>query len=82
MIVGILSAMTAYGFIYISFNELIAGLGIAGLVIASLLNVDSDSRRINQNESMASGSLARRFSSPQARGRSFRALKVCTTCLT
>jgi mercuric ion transport protein len=39
LIVGILSAVTAYGFIYISFNEVIAVLGIAGLVIASLLNV-------------------------------------------
>ena len=39
LIVGIFSAVTAYGFIYISFNEVIAGLGIAGLVIASLLNV-------------------------------------------
>jgi mercuric ion transport protein len=39
LIVGLLSAVTAYGFIYISFNELAAGLGIAGLVIASLLNV-------------------------------------------
>jgi mercuric ion transport protein len=39
LIVGILSAMTLYVFIYVSFNEVIAGLGIAGLVIASLLNV-------------------------------------------
>jgi hypothetical protein len=31
--------VTAYVFIYVSFNEVIAGLGIAGLVIASLLNV-------------------------------------------
>ena len=36
---GILSAATLYVFIYVSFNEVIAGLGIAGLVIASLLNV-------------------------------------------
>jgi mercuric ion transport protein len=39
LIVGILSAVTAYGFMYISFNEVIAVLGIAGLVIASLLDV-------------------------------------------
>ena len=39
LIVGILSAVTLYVFIYVSFNEVIAGLGIAGLVIASLLNV-------------------------------------------
>ena len=39
VILGILSAVTAYVFIYVSFNEVIAGLGIAGLVIASLLNV-------------------------------------------
>jgi len=39
LIGGILSAVTAYAFIYISFNEVIAGLGIAGPVIASLLNV-------------------------------------------
>jgi mercuric ion transport protein len=39
LILGILSAVTAYGFIYISFNEVIVGLGIAGLVIASLLDV-------------------------------------------
>jgi mercuric ion transport protein len=35
LIVGFLSAVTLYVFIYLSFNELIAGLGIAGLVIAS-----------------------------------------------
>jgi len=39
LIVGILSAVTLYAFIYVSFNEVMAGLGIAGLVIASLLNV-------------------------------------------
>src|SRR5260370_22520694 len=39
LIVGILSAVALYVFIYVSFNEGIAGLGIAGLVIASLLNV-------------------------------------------
>ena len=39
LIVGILSAVTTYVFIYVSFNEVIAWLGIAGLVIASLLNV-------------------------------------------
>jgi mercuric ion transport protein len=39
LIVGILSAVTLYVFIYFSFNEVIAGLAIAGLVIASLLNV-------------------------------------------
>ena len=37
LIVGILSALTLYVFIYVSFNQVIAGLGIAGLVIASLL---------------------------------------------
>jgi len=39
LIVGILSAVTTYVFIYVSFNEVLAWLGIAGLVIASLLNV-------------------------------------------
>jgi mercuric ion transport protein len=39
LIVGILSAVALYVFIYVSFDEVIAGLGIAGLVIASLLNV-------------------------------------------
>jgi len=37
--IGILSAVALYVSIYVSFNEVIAGLGIAGLVIASLLNV-------------------------------------------
>lgn len=39
LIVGILSAVTTYVFIYVSFNEVLAWLGIGGLVIASLLNV-------------------------------------------
>jgi mercuric ion transport protein len=39
LIVGFLSAVTLHVFIYVFFNEVIAGLGIAGLVIASLLNV-------------------------------------------
>jgi hypothetical protein len=39
LIMGILSAVTLYVFIYVSFNEVLAGLGIAGLMIASLLNV-------------------------------------------
>ena len=39
LILGILSAGTTYVFIYVSFNEVIAWFGIAGLVIASLLNV-------------------------------------------
>ena len=39
LIIGVLSAATTYVFIYVTFNEAIAGLGIAGLVIASLLNV-------------------------------------------
>jgi len=39
LIVGILSAVTLYVFIYVSFNEVIAGLGITGLLIATLLNV-------------------------------------------
>jgi hypothetical protein len=39
LIVGTLSAVTAYVFIYVTFNEVIAGFGIAGLVMASLLNV-------------------------------------------
>jgi len=38
----------AYGFIYISFNEVIAGLGIAGLVIASLLNVFLRQRQLKK----------------------------------
>jgi len=49
-IVGILSTVTAYGFIYISFNELIAGLGIAGLVIASLLNVFLRQRQLKNQQ--------------------------------
>ena len=39
LIIGVLSAVPAYVFIYVSFNNVLAGLGIAGLVIASLLNV-------------------------------------------
>lgn len=39
LIVGILSAVTLYVFFYVSFSELMAGLGVAGLMIASLLNV-------------------------------------------
>lgn len=39
LIVGILSAVTTYVFIYVSFNEVLAWLGIAGLIIAGLLNV-------------------------------------------
>ena len=39
VILGILSAVTVYVFIYVSFNEVLAWLGVAGLVIASLLNV-------------------------------------------
>jgi hypothetical protein len=37
LIVGILSAVTTYGFIYVSFNEVRAGLGIGGLVIRQLM---------------------------------------------
>ena len=36
LIVGILSAVTTYGFIYVSFNEVMTGLGIGGLVIRRL----------------------------------------------
>ena len=39
LIIGVLSAVPAYVFIYVSFNNVLAGLGIAGLLIASLLNV-------------------------------------------
>ncbi len=46
LIVGILSAVTLYVFINVSFNEVIAGLGIAGLVIASLLNVFLQQRQL------------------------------------
>jgi len=53
LIVGILSAVTLYVFIYVSFNELIAGLGIAGLVIASLSNVFLRQRQLkNQPKSL------------------------------
>ena len=37
LIVGILSAVTTYEFIYVAFNEVIAGLGIAVLVIRQLM---------------------------------------------
>ena len=39
VIIGILSAVTAYVFRFVSVNNLLAWLGIAGLVIASQLNV-------------------------------------------
>jgi len=53
LIVGILSAVTLYVFIYVSFNEVIAGLGIAGLVIASLSNVFLRQRQLkNQPKSL------------------------------
>ena len=53
LIIGVLSAVTAYVFIYVSFNNVLAGLGIAGLVIASLLNVLLRQRQLktNQNDS-------------------------------
>src|SRR5262249_24928856 len=37
LMVGILSAVTTYGFIYVSFNEVMVGLGIGGLVIRQLM---------------------------------------------
>jgi hypothetical protein len=37
LIVGIVSAVTTYGFIYVSFNEVIARLGIGVLVIRQLM---------------------------------------------
>jgi len=53
LMLGILSAATLYVFIYVSFNEVIAGLGIAGLVIATLLNVFLRQRQLKnqQNDS-------------------------------
>lgn len=39
LILAILSAVTLYMSIYVSFNDVTAGLSVAGLVIASLLNV-------------------------------------------
>ena len=39
VIIGILSAVTSYVFRFVSFNNLLAWLGIAGLVVTSLLNV-------------------------------------------
>jgi mercuric ion transport protein len=48
LIAGILSAVMLYAFIYVSFNEVIAGLGIAGLVIASLLNVFLRQRQLKK----------------------------------
>src|SRR5262245_37534660 len=39
LIIGVLGAVTAYVFRYVLSNNLLAWLGIAGLVIASLLNV-------------------------------------------
>jgi mercuric ion transport protein len=38
-IIGVLSAVTVYASIYTFCNNALAGIGIAGLVIASLLNV-------------------------------------------
>jgi mercuric ion transport protein len=52
LIVGILSAVTTYVFIYVSFNEVIAWLGIAGLVIASLLNVFLRQKQLKKNSKM------------------------------
>jgi mercuric ion transport protein len=53
LIIGVLSAVTAYVFIYVSFNNLLAGVGIAGLLIATLLNVLLRQRQLktNQNDS-------------------------------
>jgi mercuric ion transport protein len=38
-VIGLVSAASVFIFIYVAFNKVLAGVGIAGLVIASLLNV-------------------------------------------
>ena len=38
-VVGAVSALTTFIFITVAFNQLLAGIGIAGLVAASLLNL-------------------------------------------
>jgi hypothetical protein len=42
--------VTAYVFIYVSFNNVLAGLGIAGLVIATLLNVFLRQRQLKNQQ--------------------------------
>ena len=50
LIIGVLGAVTVYVFRYVSFHSLLAWLGIAGLVIASLLNVFlRRRRRVDEN---------------------------------
>ncbi|MBA2434035.1 MAG: MerC domain-containing protein [Verrucomicrobiota bacterium] len=38
-IIGLISAIATFLFIFVAFNKVLAGIGIAGLVIASLVNV-------------------------------------------
>ena len=49
LILAILSAVTLYVSIYVSFNDVIAGLSIAGLVIASLLNLFLRQRQLKND---------------------------------
>ena len=49
LIIGVLGAITTYVFRYVFSNSLLAWLGIAGLVIASLLNVLLRLRRPKTN---------------------------------
>ena len=39
LIVGVVSSLIVVGFLFIRFNQVLVGLGIGGLVLASLLNV-------------------------------------------
>ena len=50
LIIGCLGAVTVYLFRYVFSNSLLAWLGIAGLVIASLLNVFLRRRRLNTGQ--------------------------------
>ena len=50
LIIGVLGAVTTYVFRYVFSNSLLAWLGIAGLVIASLLNVLLRQRRPKTSE--------------------------------
>jgi mercuric ion transport protein len=38
-VVGLISAASVFIFIFVAFNKLLAGIGIAGLIAASVLNV-------------------------------------------
>ena len=49
LIIGVLGAVTTYVFRYVFSNNLVAWIGIAGLVLASLLNVFLRQRRPKTN---------------------------------